>query len=189
MEEKNYYHIFNRGAHKVDIFLDKNDYKRFQGLLFVSNNKNNIKQDWFKRDFWIKDKPEEKLVDIIAYCIMPNHFHLCVRAKDLKDIEKYMRKLGIGYSMYFNLKYKHSGTIIQGRYKSVFIETDEQLRYTILYIHLNPFGLTRPEVDKYFKLNNLIEAKKISSKYEFSSYKDYLSVQRTENLIIEDVIK
>ena len=74
-----YYHIYNRGAHKEPIFKDASDYQRFIGLLYCANNIIPLKQKWSEKDFW-NDKPAERLVEIFCYCLMPNHFHLMVIA-------------------------------------------------------------------------------------------------------------
>ncbi|MFH1833289.1 MAG: transposase [Candidatus Levyibacteriota bacterium] len=80
-----------------------------------------------------------KIVEIICYCLMPNHFHLLL--KQLKDngIQEFLSKVANSYAKYFNTKYKRVGPLLQGQFKAVTVETDEQLVHLSRYIHLNPF--------------------------------------------------
>ena len=178
-----HYHIYNRGAHKEPIFLDKSDYERFIALLLVANSEKPIKNRWSHHNTWSK-VPESKLVHIFAYCLMPNHFHIGLIEIKERGIERFTHKLITSYSMYYNIKYKHSGTIFQGNYKWKHVDSDEYLRYLIQYIHLNPFGIDEPELIKTAKPEFLNQAIECSKKYEYSSYKDYLGVSRKEGLIL-----
>jgi putative transposase len=178
----NYYHIYNRGAHKVDIFKNEDDYLRFISLLFKANDEIWIRANWSSKDFW-NDK-RHNIVEIISYCLMPNHYHLCIRELSVNGIGNFMRKLLTAYSMYFNIKYMHSGTIFQGSYQSKLIDNDDYLRYLIQYIHLNPYSIKEPNIDRYAKFDNLNAAINYSRKYEYSSYKDYIGEIRRQNCII-----
>ena len=100
-----YYHIYNRGNSKQTIFHDQEDYLRFLKLLFLANGEKSFKI------YFIKENPYEfekgkNLVDIGAYCLMPNHFHLLITQTEEGDISKFMQKISTGYSMYYNNKYK-----------------------------------------------------------------------------------
>ena len=163
-----YYHIFNRGNEKRNIFTQPRDYKRFLQTFyyyqfmgpkpsfskFAKSDLNSLKPD-----------PEKKLVKIICYCFMPNHFHLLV--KQLKDhgISNFLSQISNSYTKYFNTKYTRVGALLQGVFKNVRIETDEQLIHVCRYIHLNPVVselVNKPE------------------EYKWSSYLEYI----TENGII-----
>ena len=182
-----YYHIYNHGAHKAPIFQDKNDYERFVALLFTANDRSlrmrrvdlrRIKPDQlftYERD---------TLVDIIAYCLMPNHLHIVIKEKSEDGISCFIHKLCTSYSMYFNFKYDHSGTILQGQYKSKHVDNDDYFRYLIQYVHLNPYGIEEPEMMKVAKQEYLDEAIEFSKKYEYSSYKDYLGENRAQRTIL-----
>lgn len=183
-----HYHIYNRGAHKEPIFRDAGDYERFVALLYLANSEQRL-------DFK-KIKPAEiftvvptttrsTLVDIIAYCLMPNHFHIAIREKMEGGITKFIHRMITAYSMYFNKKHDHSGTIFQGNYKWKHIGNDEYLRYLIQYIHLNPFGIDEPELMKTAKQEYLDQAIEYSKRYEYSSYKDYLGIRRKERIILD----
>ncbi len=125
--------MFARGASKQKIFLDAADYKYFLKL--------------FER--YLSDKPASSKtgvvyphyrnqIELMAYCLMSNHFHLLVYQSDLPFLEKFMRSLMTSYSRYFNLKYKRSGPVFESRYKAVRIDQDSYLQHITRYIHLNP---------------------------------------------------
>ncbi|MFA6601994.1 MAG: transposase [Candidatus Paceibacterota bacterium] len=179
-----YYHVYNRGAHKAQIFHDTSDYHRFISLLYVANDTKRLLPDWCLKNIWQADS-KECLVSIFAYCLMPNHFHLGLQENCDDGIKKFLRKICTAYAMYYNCKYKHSGTIFQGSAKSKYVNRDEYLRYLIQYIHLNPFGIEEPELMKSAKSEYLEQAIEYSKTYEFSSYRDYLGELRPQNLILE----
>jgi len=172
-----YYHIYNRGTEKRDIFLDKADYLRFIVLLYISNNieavhiSNLREQGKFLRDI-INLERKETLVDIGTYCLMPNHFHLLIKEKRAGGISEFMKKISTGYSMYFNKRYERTGRLFEGTFKSVHADSDEYLKYLFAYIHLNPIKLINP-VWKEEGIRNSVEAKLFLSGYSFSSYLDY----------------
>src|SRR3972149_11299304 len=97
-----FYHLYNRGTEKRIIFLDKKDYEYFLFLRYICNTTKSIKLREVGENF---DR-EETIVEIGAYCLMPNHFHILIYEKIEGGISKYMLKLMTGYSMYFNKKYK-----------------------------------------------------------------------------------
>ena len=184
-----YYHIYNRGTEKRDIFLDKADYLRFIVLLYISNNtdvvhiSNHINQGRSLMKMLDIDK-KDSLVDIGAYCLMPNHFHILLKEKTENGISKFMKKLSTGYSMYFNKRYERTGRLFEGTFKSVHADSDEYLKYLFAYIHLNPIKLINP-VWKEEGIRNSVEAKLFLNEYSFSSYFDYSNTgNRSETKII-----
>ncbi|MEK7501464.1 MAG: transposase [Patescibacteria group bacterium] len=183
-----YHHIYNRGAHKAVVFNDTSDYWRMLKLLYIANNTEpfeiaNIRE---KDIFSIKRK--SSLVDIVAYCLMPNHFHIALKLQDVSHPEKaltsFMRKLCTGYSNYYNRKYDHSGTIWQGPFKQKDVYTKDYIETLIPYIHLNPYGIKVPDMTKEARAEHMTEAIEYSKNYEFSSYKDYLGESRQQTSII-----
>ena len=93
----------------------------------------------------IRPRPIENLhkeVDLLAYCLMPNHFHLLIKQKTVDGMTKLIHKLLTVYSMYFNRRYKRIGHLFQGRYKAVLVDNEKQLLHLSKYIHLNPDKLT-----------------------------------------------
>src|SRR3990167_7803221 len=118
------YHLFNRGAHKQAIFKSEKDYRRFLVLLYFSNTMERVQLGNLLQNQGrslidlLEEYVDQSLVDIFAYTLMPNHFHLVLRQKADNGISTFMKKLATAYSMYFNIKYKHSVVLFQGRFKS-----------------------------------------------------------------------
>ncbi len=161
-----YYHLYNRGTEKRKIFLDKQDYYHFLFLMYICNTIKSIEVRNIGENF---DR-EETIVDIGAYCLMPNHFHLLVREKMEGGISKYMLKLMTSYSMYFNKKYERTGKLYEGVFKSTHLNDDNYLKYLYSYIHLNPAKL----IDKNWKKNkNASHLLEYILSYPYSSIKEY----------------
>ncbi|MDE2188458.1 MAG: transposase [Patescibacteria group bacterium] len=177
------YHVYNRGAHKAAIFGDKNDYDRFVSLLYIANTSKKLMFARLYGDIFSVERPDT-FVHIFAYCLMPNHFHLGLIEKEEKGIERFTKKLWTAYSMYYNKKYSHSGTIIQGSCKSKHIDSQEYFQYLIEYIHLNPFGIEEPNLLREAKQELKNEAIEYSKNYLYSSFRDYLGEKRPENKIL-----
>ncbi len=189
-----YYHLYNRGIDKRDIFKSIKDYERFVMLLYIANNEEALKLD---NEINILHKNYEEilllhkdksLVSIGAWCLMTNHFHLLVRQEVDGGITKFMRKLGVGYSMFFNIKYQRQGALFGGPFKSKCITTDDNyMRHLFAYIHLNPLDIKfsgwEKEIDK-LSFNKNIEMKDFLESYKYSSYADYLDIDRAENNIL-----
>lgn len=169
------YHIFNRGVEKRPIFLDESDYFRFINNLAIFNDTKSV----FNSKYRIKEKEIETsdtrkpLVDILAFCLMPNHFHLLLRQKKEGGISKFMNKLGVGYANYFNLKYERVGSLFQGTFKVVLINKESQFLYIPYYIHLNPLDLIIID----WRENGVNKPKlaiEFLDSYKWSSYRDYV---------------
>lgn len=155
------YHIFNRGSDMRDIFLQTRDYRRFKQTFFYYqflgpkprfSNLTKYKISNFN------PLSNDKWVDTLCYCLMPNHFHFLTRQLKEKGIATFISQLSNSYTKYFNTKYKRIGALFQGVFKAVRIETDEQLIHTSRYIHLNPVVA---DVSKKLEL------------YPWSSYSEY----------------
>ena len=115
----------------------------------------------------------EKLVEVLAFCIMPNHLHLLVRQIKDGGIIKFMAKLGTGYGGYFNRKYKRQGPLLLRRFTAVHIENEEQLKTVFVYIHTNPISLIEPKW-KEIGIKNPEKAIEFIENYKWSSYPDYI---------------
>lgn len=141
------YHIYNRGVEKRDIFLDDGDYRRFIYTIFSFNNDrrsyNSSKYSLTRGR--TSSKEEERLVHIVNWCLMPNHYHLCVQELVPGGIVKFLQKTMTGYTMYFNTKYQRSGVLFQGKTKSQHVHSDAYLRYLQYYIDYNPLDLLIPK--------------------------------------------
>ncbi|MBU1084777.1 MAG: transposase [Candidatus Beckwithbacteria bacterium] len=138
-KKNSYYHIYNRGVAKTNIFLDKQDYKVFLSYLKIYLTAIDLQGETLQvsPSKMLKNFSEE--MDLVAYCQMPNHFHLLIYQQQKHSINYFMRSLATKYSMYFNAKYKRVGSLFQGVYKAVKVDSEEQLIYLSKYIHRNPF--------------------------------------------------
>jgi len=185
-----YYHIFNRGNTKQNIFLDDKDRDRFTKLLYLCNSTKGIKFKEYivdkKINAWDFDKGEP-IVSIGAWVLMPNHFHIYMTPSENNlvgnPISLFMEKLCTAYSMYFNKKHKRTGKLFEGVFKSSLIDNDRYAKYIFSYIHLNPVKLIDP-LWKNGGLQNITNATEFLNKYHWSSYQDYRNKKRSENKII-----
>ena len=188
--EGEYFHIYNRGVDKRKIFMDTHDYHRFMMLIYLCNSSEPVDlQKLFRegRTFTeIFSVPREKLlVDIGAWVLMPNHFHMVLKGKQKNGITLFLRKLCTGYSTYINLKYERSGSLFQGKFKSKHASDDRFLKYLFSYVHLNPIKLISGESNwKEVGLKNKVFAEKFINNYEYSSLPDYRGQDRIYNTII-----
>jgi len=135
------YHVFSRGVEKRDIFLDDGDRKRFVALLAhcLSVGPSKSYSVYGKGLRQKKVKTGEGLVDIVAYCLMSNHFHLLLHENIEGGISLFMKRVLTSYGKYFNVRYDRSGSLFLHPFKAVLVEQDEQLLHVSRYIHLNPW--------------------------------------------------
>jgi putative transposase len=185
-----YYHIYNRGVEKRDIFLEDEDYQRFLLSLKVFNSYEKVHN--LRRDFALfatEPRTEaESLVKAVCYCLMSNHFHLILRQEKENGISKYMQKVGTGYTQYFNSKYQRQGVLFQGAFKAIHIENDSYLLHLSRYIHLNPFDIYQPDW-KENGIKNFKGAFDFISKYKWSSFQFYLDPNKQSMIKLEkDII-
>ena len=169
-----YYHIYNRGVEKRDLFLDNSDRDRFMRLLYVSNGTNPVAlKDSRGRPLGDIQRGEQ-LVHIGAYCMMPNHFHILVKEIADGGITKFMSKLSTAYSMYFNKKSDRKGSLLEKPFRAKHADSDEYLKYLFSYIHLNPVKIVEPKW-KETGISDASGAKQYLLGYKYSSYHDYVS--------------
>lgn len=168
------YHIYNRGCEKRRIFESRADYQRFLKLLnYYQFEGPKPKLSYFLNLDIKAAKPvlNKKIIEILNYCLMPNHFHLTLKQLEDGGITEFMSKISNGYTKYFNIKEERVGPLLQGEFKSVLVESDEQLIHLSRYIHLNPSSsfLVKDPGD-----------------YEWSSYKEY--IENSERLCSKEEI-
>lgn len=135
-----YYHIYNRGTDKRNIFSDKKDLDRFWKSILDFNQTEPIGSMFeysFLKKSIVNKKKIKPLVQFIAYCINPNHFHFLITPVQEKGVEKFMHKLGNGYTKYFNNKHKRSGVLFQGKFKARHVDSNEYLLHLSAYINAN----------------------------------------------------
>jgi putative transposase len=130
---ESFYHIYNRGVNKAPIFLDDQDREVFIGLL-----KRYLGKDAETRSNREPHPNYHDQIELLAFCLMKNHFHLCIYQHTEQAIKSLMKSLSVAYSMYFNKRYKRIGPIFQQRYRAVRIMDDSQLLHISRYIHMNP---------------------------------------------------
>jgi putative transposase len=138
-----YYHVFNRGVEKRIVFSDDADYRRFKTICqYYLDPKPKI--SFSQRERIALDiqhpvlDPAGQLIEIIAYCLMPNHFHFLVRVQAERGLQEWVRKTINSYTRSFNTRWKRVGPLFQGPYKFVRITSNDQLLHVSRYIHLNP---------------------------------------------------
>lgn len=133
-----YYHVFNRGVAKMQIFNNFNDYTRFlKTVAYYSIEGPKPRFSTFAPTTTTLNK-DKKIVDVICYCLMPNHFHFLLRQTRRGGITEFVSKLSNSYTKYINVKNKRVGHLLQGNFKAVHVGTNEQLIHLSRYIHLNP---------------------------------------------------
>ncbi len=185
------YHVFNRGVDKREIFLTDDERVYFIHLLYVLNDARstyNIHRNFNKlagsnpsdahdwRLTSIIDK-REPLVDILAFVLMPNHFHLMLTQRSEQGISAFMHRLGTGYTNYFNLAHDRTGALFQGTYKRVHVSSPEFYNYLPHYIHLNPLSVVKARGEN---VNEKIEA---LLSYRWSSLPDYMGTRNFPSII------
>jgi putative transposase len=164
------YHIYNRGVEKRTIFEDEQDFKVFLKYLkeYLSPvSKTEAKTTFLVRNqsyVGIKRKPKNYNgeVELLVYCLIPNHFHLIIKVNKSSTLKKFMQSLSTRYSMYFNKKYQRVGSLFQDRYKAVLVKEEIYLLHLSRYIHLNPSEYTK------------------DIKNAYSSYREYLGLRKTD---------
>lgn len=175
--ENGYYHIYNRGVEKRIIFQDEQDYATFLSYIKTYLSETND-QELLARlaDPTLSRTEKQKItnqlrmnnfyneITLIAYCLMPNHFHFFIKQKKSSSLDTFMNSLITRYVMYFNRKYKRVGSLFQGVYKGVLVDSEPYYLYLSAYIHRNPLNLPA-QGDPLIK--------------QPSSYPDYLGLRKT----------
>ena len=167
--EGGFYHVYNRGVERRRIFLDDQDYRVFLHLLKFYLSEPQTPNEHPLQSLTgftpVKLRPLKTLhgsVELHCYCLMPTHFHLLLKQRDERSMEKLLRRILTNYSMYFNRRYERVGHLFQGAYKAVLVDEDNYLLHLSRYIHQNP-TLT----------------KRYLHQYPYSSYSDYIGEKRT----------
>jgi putative transposase len=183
--EDGFYHVYNRGVEKRLIFQDSQDYKVFlqflQEYLQPADEKKilaDIKSE--KLTYREKDKLSRSLsrnnyndqVILLAYALMPNHYHFFLKQKTIGGMDNFMRSLFTRYVVYFNRKYKRVGSLFQGVYRAAVIDDEAYFSHISRYIHRQTLVST----------NNGI---KLSQP---SSYPEYTGQRRTAWIHPEEIL-
>lgn len=179
IESDGIYHVLNRGVDKRQIFLDDRDCLRFIYDLYEFNNYRTSPNNgrFFTNTNLLNPEGQsarerEPLVDILAFCLMPNHYHLLLKQLSEDGLVKFLSKLNTGYAKYFNQRYKRIGTLFQGRFKSISIVNEPHFIHIPYYIHCNPLDLITPKWRER-KISNPGKAINFLNNYRWSSHLDF----------------
>lgn len=196
-ENDGIYHVYNRGVEKRTVFIKEKDYFRFIHDMYEFNDVNpalnlgfhfdNYGTKLVKSDFTSFRKPRKPLVEILCFCLMPNHYHFMLRQLVDGGITEFMRKIGTGYTNYFNTKRQRVGPLFQGKFKAVHVTKEAHLTYLPHYIHLNPLDLKMPEWREQ-KIRSPKQALKFLESYRWSSYLDYIGKKNYPSVIQPDFL-
>lgn len=188
-----FYHVYNRGSEKRDIFTQPRDYSRFSKTFsyyqFLGPKPSFSK--FTKSDLNLfKPDTNQRLVEVICYCLIPNHFHFLVRQLKEKGISQFFSQLSNSYTKYFNTKYTRVGALFQGAFKAILVETDEQLMHLSRYIHLNLVvsGLVR-NIDLYRWSSYLEYMNKTKSSCSSKEILNFFSSIEAYREFVEDQIE
>ncbi|MDO8552691.1 MAG: transposase [bacterium] len=176
------YHIFNRGVEKRAIFQQDSDWVRFQDLLYLANGDKPLIFKLFQ-GLPLEQERGNMHASIIAYSLMPNHFHMIGREDKEAGLSRLMGKLSTSYSMYFNVKYERSGHLLCHPFRARHIDSDDYLRWVLSYVHLNPLDIMDPGWLKRGSID-CNKAVKFLQSFAFSSYPDYFLEERKVTKII-----
>ncbi len=195
----NIYHVLNRGVDRRKIFEEEKDNLRFVHDLFEFNDEAptpNINYVFRAENKSLevglpkiirRREPRKLLVDVLAFALMPNHYHLLLRPRTDEGVTKFMRKLNTGYTNYFNVKYKRNGVLFQGKYKSISVTNDAHMIHLPYYIHCNPLDLKTPEW-RYRELENKNKTLDFLNKYRWSSHLDYCGIKNFPSVTQRDFL-
>lgn len=178
--ENGYYHIYNRGVEKRVIFQDEQDYGVFLSYLKEYLSEKNEKElnkrladpniSWPEKNKILKILRMNNFageITLLAYCLMPNHFHFFVKQNKAESINLFMRSLGTRYTAYFNKKYKRVGSLCQGVYKAVLVTSDPQFLHLTRYIHRQA----------------ILQGESLKKKQQPCSFPEYMGYRKTEWVI------
>ncbi len=142
-EAGGYYHIYNRGVEKRQIFMDEMDYSVYISYLATYLSPEDLQGPSLQEKVSPSKVSKNYFgeIKLLAYCLMPNHFHLMLTQETEHGIDHFMRSMSTKYVRYFNTKYKRVGPLFQGIYKAVRIQDEYQFVYLSKYIHRNPIDL------------------------------------------------
>lgn len=168
-----YYHVFNRGVAKMTIFKDYRYYRRFmRAMLYYQVDGLKPRFSLFSPSIHKLDW-NKKLVDIICYCLMPNHYHFLLKQNKDGGISEFIRKLCESHAKYYNIKGTgRLGSVFQSEFKAELVVSNEQLIHLSRYIHLNPV------------VSDVVDNLK---KHLWSSYLEYLGLN-TNRVCTKEII-
>jgi putative transposase len=181
------YHVYNRGVEKRAVFSETSDYLRMVDDIYKLNDKNNVINPHYcqKRNPARLEESVEReiLVEMLAFVLMPNHYHLVLRQVEENGIVKFMQKLGTGYTNYFNKKNERVGPLFQGSFKATRVATDDYLQNLLGYVHTNPVTLAHN-----YRSSTSIIIMDFLEKYRWSSFLDYVGIENFPAVTSRDFV-
>lgn len=188
------YHVYNRGVEKRNICADDRDRVRFVHSLYEFNDTapaHNVKHYFETKDIaspYFQRRDKTPLVQIHGWCLMDNHYHLLLSECAEGGLADFTRKLGIGYTHYFNERHERSGVLFQGRTKKKLIDRDAYFLFILHYIHLNPLDYLKEADDwRERKISNAAEALDHLDAYRWSSFLDYCGKKDFPSIITTEL--
>ncbi len=156
-----------------------NSYRAFPMMDIVSPS-------WVPRH--AAERERERLVDIHAWCLMGNHYHLLISEIKEGGLSAFLRKLNVGYAKYFNERYRRAGTLFQGRTKKILIRNDAHFLHILHYIHLNPLDFNQKTKEwRTGRLSGHVQALQNLKKHRWSSFLDYCGQKNFPSVITRDL--
>ena len=181
------YHIVNRGVGKGNILNDDKDSLRFVNDLYRFNNKEFPLSIRNKSESFFVDPPKQnKIVEILKWALMPNHYHLLLMEIVDGGAIEFVKRLGNGYTKYFNIKHKRSGYLFQNSAKIIRTEDLPHFLYLPFYIDSNPIKLIEPNW-KESGIKNINTVMSFLVSYDLSSYKDYKNIKNFSFVINKEL--
>lgn len=183
-----WFHCFNRGIDKRDVFESEQDANRFLLLLYIANSLENVRLSNILDHSLseVVSRPRSgQLVSIGAYCLMHNHYHLLLKEIKQGGISQFMQKLGTAYTMYFNKKYSRVGNLFLRPFRALHVGEDRYFQRVVDYIHCNPAEKYEPDWKRGI-VKNIGSLEKTLLQYPYSSFADYAGIVRTQRAILSN---
>jgi len=189
------YHIYNRGVEKRECFADDQDRSRFlldlvemnstapvvnSGYFFLRNSRQNFDSDRPMQTS--RQTRGERLSEVLAFVLMPNHFHLLLKQRRRDGIPTFMQKLGTAYTMYFNKRWHRTGMLFQGPYRAVHIKREDHYEWISHYIHANPLKLRPPLPSAELQMESL-------KSYVWTSFRDYAGLGGFPHIVDKTILQ
>lgn len=182
----NFIHALNRGVEKRSIAQDDKDRLRFVASLYEMNNARHVENTARSALFEVRPRTDdrERLVTVHAWCLMGNHYHLLISDAVSEGVSLFLKKLNVGYTLYFNLRHERNGVLFQGKTKRIPITTDAHYLYILPYIHLNPLDFLKNGRDWRTQcIKDQRAAVTWITDYRWSSYRNYVGEQEFSSIL------
>jgi putative transposase len=184
-----FYHLYNRGVDGRKIFLDTEDHKRFLECIKELNDNTGVSlfdRHVSNQQGW-EIKRGDPVVNILAYTLLPNHFHIFFYIPENGDASLFLQKVGVSFTKYFNKKYSRTGPLFSGKMKTAHVDNERYHEYITHYIHLNILDLINKKW-RSGKLNLTAKEKKFLHSYKWTSLPSYLT-HVNDDILQNDIVR